>query len=74
MLRGSKSAVVRKVQPVSVHGQLSLDVHFVGSDDLDGQVSVARIGAESVPAHLEPGDAIELHYMLGVVTNITRSH
>ncbi len=29
MLKGSKAAIVTKVQPVSIHGQISLDVSFV---------------------------------------------
>jgi hypothetical protein len=57
---------------VSIHGQISLDVYFVDPEDLDGQVSLARVGPESVPRALEPGDAVDLHYMLGVVTQITR--
>jgi hypothetical protein len=72
MLKGTKPAVVKKIQPVSIHGQISLDVYFVDPDDLDGQVSLARVGPESIPRALEPGDAVDLHYMLGVVTQITR--
>ena len=72
MLKGTKAAVVKKIQPVSIHGQISLDVYFVDPDDLDGQVSLARMGPESVPRALEPGDNVDLHYMLGVVTQITR--
>ena len=73
MLKGSKPGIVKKVQPVSIHGQISLDVYFVDPEDQDGQVSVARIGPESVPGDLQPGDPVELHFMLGVVTQITRS-
>jgi hypothetical protein len=72
MLKGSKPAVVKKVQRVSIHGQLSLDVYFVDPDALDGQVSVARVGPESVPRTLDVGDSIDVHYLLGVVTQITR--
>lgn len=72
MLKGSKPALVKKVQPVSIHGQLSLDVYFVDPDDPDGQVSRARIGPEAVPRGLDTGDKVELHYLLGVVTQITR--
>ncbi len=63
---------VTKVQPVSVHGQISLDVYFIEPDDQQGQVSLARIGPEAVPKNLEAGDKVDLHYMLGVVTSITR--
>jgi hypothetical protein len=72
MLKGSKSAVVKKIQPVSIHGQISLDVYVCDPDDLQGQVTLARVGPEAVPRNLEPGDPVELHYMLGVITQITR--
>jgi len=71
MLKGTKEAQVTRVQPVSIHGQISLDVYFVDPDDSQGQVSLARIGPESVPRDLEAGDRVILHYMLGVVTSIT---
>jgi hypothetical protein len=72
MLKGTKDALVTKVQPVSIHGQISLDVYFVDPDDPQGQVSLARIGPESVPRDLEKGQRVTLHYMLGVVTSISR--
>ena len=72
MLKGSKRGIVTKVQPVSIHGQISLDVSFVDPEDPQGQVSLARIGPESVPRNLEAGDRVELHYLLGSVTEITR--
>ena len=72
MLKGSKPAVVKKIQPVSIHGQISLDVYVFDPDDSQGQVSLARVGPEAVPKNLEPGDRVDLHYMLGVVTQITR--
>ena len=72
MLKGSRPAIVKKVQPVSIHGQISLDVYFVDPEDPDGQVSLARIGPESTPRNLEAGDRVELQYMLGVVTQITK--
>jgi hypothetical protein len=72
MLKGSRTALIRKVQPVSIHGQISLDIYFVDPDDPEGQVSLARVGPESAPAHMEPGDLVELHYLLGAVTSVTR--
>ena len=73
MLKGSKPAIVRKVQPVSIHGQVSLDVYYVDPDDEQGQVRIARVGKESVPLDLEAGDTVELHYMVGVVTHVTKA-
>jgi hypothetical protein len=72
VLKGSKPGLVRKIQPVSIHGQISLDVYFADPADPEGQVSIARIGPESVPRNLEAGETVELHFMLGVVTEITR--
>ncbi len=72
MLKGSKPAVVKKIQPVSIHGQISLDVYVFDPDDPQGQVTLARVGQEAIPRNLEPGDAVDLHYLLGVVTQITR--
>ncbi len=72
MLKGSKPAIVKKVQPVSIHGQISLDVYFVDPDEPDGQVSLARVGPEATPRTLEAGDRVELHYLLGVVTKIEK--
>jgi hypothetical protein len=73
MLKGSKPAIVRKIQPVSIHGQVSLDVHYVEPDDPEGQVRIARVGKESIPRGLDAGDKVELHYVVGVVTHITKT-
>jgi len=73
MLKGSKGAVVQKVQPISIHGQVSYDVYYVDPDDTQGQVRIARVGKESMPRNLESGDKVELHYVVGVVTHITKS-
>ena len=72
MLKGTKTAIVKRIQPVSIHGQISLDVYFVDADDPEGQTSVARVGEESVPRGLEVADRVTLHYVVGVVTHITR--
>jgi hypothetical protein len=74
MLKGTRTVRVTKIQPVSIHGQLSLDVYFMDPDDPQGQVSLARVGGESVPRNIEAGDTVELHYMVGVVTSITKKN
>jgi hypothetical protein len=73
MLNGSKPAIVQKIQPVSIHGQLSLDVYYTDPDDSQGQVRLARVGQESVPRDLEAGDTVQLHYVVGVVTHVTKN-
>lgn len=73
MLKGTREVTITKVQPVSIHGQISLDVYFLDPEDSQAQVRLARIGPESVPRDLEPGNHVTLHYMLGVVTSITKA-
>ena len=70
MLKASREAILRRVQPISVHGQISWDIYFADADDPDGQVSVARVGPETVNQLLEPGDRIRLDYTLGAVIGI----
>jgi hypothetical protein len=72
MLHGSREAVLRKVQPISIHGQISLDVHYVYPDDDTEQVRVARIGPEAMAKGLEAGDHVVLDFVVGVVTAIRR--
>jgi hypothetical protein len=67
MLKGSREAVLRRVQPISVHGQISWDVYFADVEDPEGPVSVARVGPEVVNHKLEPGDRIRLDYTMGAV-------
>ena len=61
MLKGTRTVQVTKVQPVSIHGQISLDVYFIDPDDPQSQVSLARVGNESVPRNIEAGDIVDLH-------------
>jgi hypothetical protein len=59
---------------MSIHGQVSLDVFFADVDDPDGQVHVARIGPEAViGSNLEPGDRIQVEYVVGVPIRVTRA-
>jgi hypothetical protein len=73
MLKGTRDGILRKVQPVSIHGQVSWDVYFTSVEDPDGQINVARIGPEAVIGHnLEPGDRIQVEYLVGVAVRVTR--
>jgi hypothetical protein len=71
MLKGTRSAVVRKVQPLSIHGQMNLDVFWVDPEDPEEEIRHARVGAEDAPRHLDAGDAVTMHYLMGAVTKIT---
>jgi hypothetical protein len=73
MLKGTRDGILKKVQPTSIHGQISWDVYFTEVEDPDGQVSVARVGPEAVMGtNLEPGDRIQVEYVVGVAVRVTR--
>lgn len=72
MLKGTRTAVIKRLQRVSVHGQLSIDVFYVDPDDPEEELRHARVGDESVPRDMDIGDHVTLHYLMGVVTQITK--
>jgi hypothetical protein len=68
MLKGSREAVLYKLQPVSIHGQLSYDLHYRFADEPDSQMRVARVGPEALAPGLQEGDRVQLDFLVGVVT------
>jgi hypothetical protein len=73
MLKGTRDGILKKVQPVSIHGQISWDVFFADLEDPDGQLHNARIGPEAVIGNdLQPGDRIQVEYVVGVAVRVTR--
>lgn len=72
MLKGTRTAVVRRIQPISIHGQVSLDVFWTDPEDIEEEIRHARVGDEAVPRDMSPGDTVTLHYILGSVTKITK--
>jgi hypothetical protein len=72
MLKGTKQGVVQRIQPMAVHGQVSLDVFWMDPEDPDQELRHARVGSEAVPRDLQVGDVVTLHYLMGMVTQITR--
>src|SRR3954468_16226017 len=73
VLKGTRDGILKKVQPVSIHGQVSWDVYFTDVEDPDGQITVARVGPEAVMGNnLEPGDRIQVEYVVGVAVRVTR--
>ena len=72
MLKGSQIATLVRLQPISIHGQVSYDAVYTLDDDPD-QKHVARVGPEAIGAGVEPGDRVKLDFLVGVVTSITRA-
>ena len=72
MLKGSRDAVLHRMQPISIHGQLSYDVHYKFADEPEEQMRVARVGPEALAAGLQEGDRVHLDFVLGAVTAVRR--
>lgn len=72
MLKGTRDGILKRIQPMSVHGQVSWDVYFTDIEDPDGQVHAARVGPEAVMDHnVEPGDRIQVEYVVGVAVRVS---
>ena len=74
MIKGTRAAILRRIHPISVHGQLSWDVFFNDADDPEGELLMARVGPEAVDQTLEPDDRIVLEYLLGAVISVQRDN
>lgn len=72
MLKGTRDAIVKRIQPISIHGQVSWDLAFVYTDDDEQQLHGARVGPEAVSRHVEVGDHVRLEFLLGVVVRVTK--
>ncbi len=73
MLKGTRDALLKRIQAISVHGQRSWEIVFTHLDDPEEQLHAARVGPEAVNAEtLEAGDRIRLEYLVGVVVKVER--
>jgi hypothetical protein len=72
MLKGSRDAIVHRIQPISIHGQLSYDVHYSFADEPESQLRVARVGGEAIAPGLKDGDRVRLDFLVGVVTAVQK--
>jgi len=72
MLKGTRAGIVKRIQPVSIHGQISLDVFWVDPEDPEEEIRHARVGPESTPKDLDVGDRVTMHYLMGAITQITK--
>ena len=72
MLKGTRDGILKRIQPVSIHGQISCDVFFTDIEDPNGQTHLARLGPEAIANNLEPGDRIQVEYLVGVPIKVSR--
>jgi hypothetical protein len=73
MLKGNRQAILKRIQPISIHGQASWEIVFTHIDDPTEQLNAARVGPEALTAEaLEPGDKIDVEYLFNQVVKVTR--
>ena len=73
MLKGSRHAILKRIQPISIHGQASWEIVFTHVDDTTEQLNAARVGPEAISAQtLEAGDRIDVEYLFNQVIKVTR--
>jgi hypothetical protein len=72
MLKGTRQGIVGRIQPISVHGQISLDVFWTDPEDPEAEIRHARVGSEATPKDMSAGDTVTMHYLMGMVTHITK--
>lgn len=73
MLKGSRQAILKRIQPINIHGQPSWEIVFTHIDDSTEQLNAARVGAEAIAAEsLEAGDRIDVEYLFNQVVKVTR--
>ena len=65
-------AMVTSARPLSIHGDLYVDLLLVPAGHEDAPVS-ARIAAGECPAALQPGERVLARIVMGVVTRVDRA-
>jgi hypothetical protein len=73
MLKGSRDAIVQRLRPITIHGQLSYDLLYTFVDEDDAQLHVARLGPEAIARGVQAGDRVRLDFLVGVVTAVHRA-
>ena len=73
MLKGTRDAILHRIQPISIHGQLSYDLHYRFADEPDSQMNVARVGGEAIDHGVAEGDRVRLDFLVGVVTAVHKA-
>ena len=72
MLKGSREGILAKIQPISIHGQISLDVQFVYPDDPNGQIQVARTRSRGGGKRTRARRSHPVDFLVGVATGVKR--
>ena len=66
---GDRAATVVEIRPFDIHGSAHVDVTLSWED---GGTATARLGAESVPDAIEPGDRVIARLVMSTVVALER--
>ena len=66
---GSWRVEVRAVRPFTIHGDLYFELHVVRTDEPGGQVLALRVPQHATPGVVQPGDELEVTFLMGQVTS-----
>jgi len=67
---GDREAVILEIRRFDIHGSGFVDVTVLFSDR---STASARLGAESVPPGLEPGDHVRVSLAMNMIVAVERS-
>lgn len=71
-LSGSKTATLRQIRLVDIHGTRFYDLAFTHNDSPE-QLRTARVGMDDVYADPQPDDAILVRYVMNVAVGVERA-
>ncbi len=69
-MMGSRPGTLVSLTASSIHGQVNLTVGFHLDGEPDDQVHAGTIARESIFAGAQPGDAVELYFMMGNLISV----
>lgn len=70
IMSGSKPAVIVQIQLIDIHGTYYYDLAYQHLDDQ--QIRRARIGKEDIYNNPQPGEQVQVVYLMNVVTEVRR--
>lgn len=73
LLPQSRAASVLDVRAVDIHGDRYVDLTVALDGDAPGAAPhTGRVSASDCPADLQPGDRVEVRFVMGVMTKVVR--
>jgi hypothetical protein len=66
---GNWQVEVKAVRPFTIHGDLYYELHVVRRDDPGGQMLALRVPQHATRGAPQPGDRLEVTFLMGQVTS-----